>query len=38
MRKFYKEFYKVYRTECEDTRELIKEENEQKKKLTGGAD
>ena len=33
MDKFYKEFFKVYVTECEKTRELIKQENEQRRNL-----
>ena len=33
MDKVYKEFFKVYLTECEKTRELIKQENEQKRNL-----
>ena len=33
MDKSYKEFFKIYITECEKTRELIKEENEQTRHL-----
>ena len=33
MDKVYKEFFKVYLTECENTRELIKQENEQTRSL-----
>ena len=33
MDKFYKEFFRVYLTECEKTRELVKQENEQARNL-----
>ena len=33
MDKVYKEFFKVYLTECEKTRELIKQENERTRSL-----